>query len=92
MYYYYFIVYFQLHSFFQRYLFFFVDHLANNVFMVVTIEQVVIRRLCFSGMVIQSVIFPVRFAATEVVSANLADRAGTHPRRGPKKNENGMSD
>lgn len=51
----------------------FVDHLANNVFMVVTIGQVVIKRLCFSGVVIQSVIFPVRFAATEVVGATLAD-------------------
>lgn len=45
--------------------------------MVVTIGQVVIQRLCFSGVVIQSVIFPVRFAATEVVRANLAEWVDT---------------
>lgn len=50
--------------------------------MVVTIGQVVIQRLCFSGVVFQSVIFLVRFAATEVVGANLADWAGAFFRWG----------
>lgn len=53
--------------------------------MVVTIGQVVIQRLCFSGVVIQSVIFPVRFAATEVVRANLAEWVDTFFRNGDQE-------